>query len=97
MFNYESKEGQMANRKTQEQKVIDALSGGAELTAAQMRDRFNLVNPTAVVTNLRQKGFAIYGNKPAKSSRSRVTRYRMGTPTRAVVATGYKAIAQGLV
>ena len=53
-FTTKSKEGHMAKRKTQEQKVIDALSGGAELTAAQMRDRFNLVNPTAVVTNLRQ-------------------------------------------
>ncbi len=87
----------MANTKSQEQKVIDALSNGAELTVAQMRDRFNMANPTAVVANLRNKGFAIYGNRPAKSSSLRALRYRLGTPTRAVVAAGYKAIAQGLV
>jgi len=87
----------MAKTKSQESKVIDALSNGAELTVAQMRDRFNMANPTAVVANLRNKGYAIYGNRPAKSSSLRALRYRLGTPTRAVVAAGYQAIAQGLV
>ena len=44
-----------------------------------------------------QKGIAVYANKHTDSNGRTVTKYRAGTPTRAVVAAGYKALAAGLV
>ena len=60
------------------------------LTAKQIAARFGIGNPTATVSDLRLRGgYAIYAN-PTKTG---VTRYRLGTPARAVVAAGYRAMA----
>ena len=78
---------------TKTEKVLTALRNGEELTAKQIRARFSVGNPHEIVRQLRMKGFAIYSN-PSVNSKG-VTRnfYRLGTPTRAVVAAGYRALA----
>ena len=64
-----------------------------------MKNRFGVVNARALVTHLRQNGFAIYLNKTPKYTdrngnvRKGVSRYRLGTPSRAIIAAGYKALA----
>jgi len=71
-------------------KFLAALQNGEELTAKQIAARFGIGNPTATVSDLRLRGgYAIYAN-PTKTG---VTRYRLGTPTKAVVAAGYRALA----
>ena len=73
--------------------------------ALEMKNRFGVTNARALVTHLRQNGFAIYLNKtPAYvdrngNERKGVSRYRLGTPSRAIIAAGYKALAatRGLV
>lgn len=73
--------------------VID----GEELTAKQISSRFNVANPHDVVYNLRMEGYPIYLNQRT-DSKGRVTqKYRFGTPSRKVIAAGYKALAAGLV
>tara|TARA_B100001996_G_scaffold334969_1_gene285393 strand:- start:115 stop:393 length:279 start_codon:yes stop_codon:yes gene_type:complete len=85
---------------SQATKVISALeSTDNGLTANEMKNRFGVVNARALVTHLRQNGFAIYLNKTPKYTdrngnvRKGVSRYRLGTPSRAIVAAGYKALA----
>ena len=46
---------------------------------------------------LRMKGFAIYANQNTDTKGRTKTFYRLGTPSRAVVAAGYRALAAGLV
>ena len=71
-------------------KFLAALQNGEALTAKQIAARFGIGNPTATVSDLRLRGgYAIYAN-PTKTG---VTRYRLGTPARAVVAAGYRAMA----
>jgi len=83
---------------TKEAKVIAALQADSKgLTAAQMKSRFAVANPTATVTALRQKGFAIYANRRTNKGGETRTFYRLGTPTQAIVAAGYKARAMGIV
>jgi hypothetical protein len=93
-------------RKTsQATKVISALQSAdytdSGLTANEMKNKFGVSNARALVTQLRQNGFAVYLNKtPAyvdRNGRKGVSRYRLGTASRAVIAAGYKAIAAGLV
>ena len=76
-------------------RVLNAFVAGEELTAAQIKSRFNVGNPTAVVSALRMKGFPIYLNQGTKDYRGRVraSKYRLGSPSRAVIAAGYQALA----
>lgn len=75
-------------------KLITALKAGEQLTAKQIAARFGIGNPTATVSDLRLRGgFAIYANPKQNAKGQTVTRYRLGTPTKAVVAAGYRALA----
>ena len=83
---------------TKEQKVLEALeSTNKGLTAAQIEARFGVGNARSTVSALRMKGFAIYANQNTDTKGRTKTFYRLGTPSRAVVAAGYKALAAGLV
>jgi len=83
---------------TKQNRLIEALQNGQELTAKQMTQRFGIANPTATVSDLRlRSGMAIYANKRTNKLGETYTKYRLGTPSREVVAAGYKALAAGLV
>lgn len=69
--------------------VLAAFQKGDELTAAQIRSRFGAGNPHDVVRSLRSRGHAIYLNE-SKNAKGEVTRkYRLGTPSRAMIAAAY--------
>ena len=78
---------------TKSERLVEALKTGEKLTAAQIKSRFGIANPTATVSDLRLNGgYAIYAN-PHKDSKGRTsTKYRLGNPSRAVVAAGYRAL-----
>jgi len=78
---------------TKSQALIEALKKGEELTAKQITHRFGIANPTASVSALRFNGYAIYANKRTNKLGQTFTKYRLGTPSRAVVAAGYRALA----
>lgn len=70
---------------------------GQELTAKQIAARYNVANPHDAVYQLRMEGYSIYCNKHTDSNGRVTNKYRFGTPSRQVIAAGYKAIAAGLV
>jgi hypothetical protein len=79
---------------TKREKLLTALKAGEALTVKQIAARFGIGNPTATVSDLRLRGgFAIYANPKKNAKGISVTRYRLGTPTKAVVAAGYRALA----
>lgn len=78
-------------------RVLTALQEGQELTAKQIAARFNVGNPGSVIASLRNSGFAVHLNTRTDTKGRVTNKYRLGTPTRAVVAAGYKAMSQGLV
>ena len=83
---------------TKQTALLKALQNGEQLTAKQITSRFGIANPTATVSDLRIRGgFAVYANKRTNKRGETFTKYRLGTPTRAVVAAGYRAMALGLV
>jgi len=82
---------------TKQERLLEALRTGEQLTAAQIKARFGIANPTATVSDLRFNGFAVYANRHTDTKGRVSTKYRLGTPSRAVVAAGYKALAAGLV
>ena len=82
---------------TKSGKLLTALQAGEKLTSAQIAARFGIKNPRATVSDLRFQGFAIYANARTNTRGDTYTKYRLGTPSRAVVAAGYRAMAAGLV
>ena len=88
----------MSTITTKKAAVLAALQNTYRgLTAAQISARFDVANVRATVSDLRMDGFAIYANRHTDTNGRVKTFYRLGTPSRAVVAAGYKAIAAGLV
>jgi hypothetical protein len=84
------------NPETKTFKVLTALENGDRLTASEARKRFGVGNLSAEASRLRQAGFAVYANQRKAGNGVVVTEYRIGRPSRRVVAAGYKAMALGL-
>jgi hypothetical protein len=83
---------------TKVDRVYEALVvNGEQLTAKQISARYNVANPYDAIYQLRMDGYPIYLNRHV-DSKGRVTqKYRIGTPSRKIIAAGYKAKAMGLV
>jgi predicted ArsR family transcriptional regulator len=70
-------------------KVLAAFKNGEQFTAKQIASRFRVGNPNEVVRQLRMDGYAIYGNEKTNSKGATKTFYRLGTPSRKMVAAAY--------
>jgi hypothetical protein len=81
------------------QKILNYLSKNSTyntLTTAQARARFGITNVSARVNELREEGYAIYTNTKTLEDGRKISFYRMGTPSKKVVAAGIAALrAQG--
>jgi len=76
--------------------LLQAFKNGEELTENQIASRFGFASTGAArasVSALRYKGFSIYANKRTNSKGDTLTKYRLGTPSREVIAAGYRALA----
>ena len=80
------------NLETRTGKLFKALVLDREiLTPAQMSKRFGIKNPTATVSDIRQRGYAIYANQRTAGNGVTVTEYKYGEASRKMVALAYKA------
>jgi hypothetical protein len=61
------------------------------LTAQKMQSVFGVANPSATINDLRNEGHAIYLNTRVVNG-EKVSFYRLGTPTKRMVAAGIAAI-----
>jgi hypothetical protein len=89
----------MTTSMTKATKVIAALENGTELTAKQISARYGVKNVRALMSSLRMQGYPVYLNKRTSvfEGETKVyNKYRIGKPTRAVIAAGYRALAQGI-
>jgi hypothetical protein len=77
-------------------KLMVALQLGDALTQSQAQKRFGIKNIRAEATRIRQAGFAVYANNRKAGNGVVVTEYRMGSPSRELIAAGYRALAIGL-
>jgi len=83
---------------TKQGKLFKALVLDKEtLSEAQIAKRFGIKNPTATISVIRQRGYAIYANTRVAGNGVVVTEYRHGEASRKMVVAAYKAMALGLV
>ena len=68
-------------------KVRNLFAKGSDVSWKQLRNTYDLRSPAAMVGKLRNEGMMIYENR----STSGVS-YRVGTPSKAVIAAGQSAL-----
>jgi predicted RNA-binding protein (virulence factor B family) len=85
------------NEETKTYRLFSALQSGERITASQATKRFGIKNVSAEVSRIRQSGFAVYADQRVAGNGVRVTEYRLGTPSRKLIAAGYRAMQLGLV
>ena len=64
-------------------KVLNLLSKGAPVSWTTLRNKFDLTSPRAMVDQLRTEGHMVYINQTSNG-----TSYRLGTPTKSILAAG---------
>ena len=69
------------------QRVLNLLSSGKSISWKTLRTKFDLTSPRAMVDKLRAEGNMIYINKSAEG-----TSYRLGTPSKAIIAAGIQKL-----
>jgi len=80
----------MVNKLSKKQKVLNLLNKGKAVSWNTLRNRFDLTSPRAMVDQLRTEGYMVYINQTAAG-----TSYRMGTPTKSILAAGVKKVFKG--
>ena len=76
------------------QKILNALkqTGGYNtFTVKSAQRRFGIKNVSARIDELRQEGHVIYTNTRYTESGEKISFYRLGTPTKAMVKTALSA------
>lgn len=78
----------LASGKTSKtQRVLELLETGKSVSWKTLRTKFDLTSPRAMVDKLRAAGNMIYINKTAQG-----TSYRIGKPSKAIIAAGIKKL-----
>jgi hypothetical protein len=67
-------------------KLLNFLSTGAAVTARQIAGSFGLKNPHDAIHQLRSQGHCIYSNKTTLADGTETTKYRIGRPSKRMVA-----------
>jgi hypothetical protein len=81
--------------KSTKARVLAYLSKDSEyntLTPQKMQSVFGVANPSATINELRNEGHAIYLNSRINANGDKVSFYRLGSPTKRMVAAGIAAI-----
>ena len=68
-------------------KFLNAMLRGDSVTWKEAQTKFNLSKPRAVVDKIREEGHCVYINKNKSG-----TYYRIGTPSKALIAAGFAAL-----
>ena len=68
-------------------KVLNLLSKGAPVSWTTLRNKFDLTSPRAMIDQLRVEGHMVYINESSKG-----TSYRLGTPTKSIIAAGIRKL-----
>ena len=67
-------------------KLLNYLYTGKEVTARQISGSFGLKNPHGAIYSLREQGHCIYSNKAKLADGTETTKYRVGRPSRRMIA-----------
>ena len=74
-------------------RILTYLKTGADITQPQARKRIGITNDRARMSELRQARYPIYLNEKTTANGRTIKAYRLGTPTRLMIAVGNTVIS----
>ena len=77
-------------------KLQAALQAGQVVTASTAAKRFGIKNLSAEVSRVRQNGYVVAKSTRVAGNGVQVTEYKLGQPTREMIALAYKAQSLGI-
>jgi predicted transcriptional regulator len=77
-------------RLVKQELLLSHLQKGKEFTSKQIRASFGISHPASAIRNLREQGYCVYSNTRTSSKGEPVVKYRIGKPSRAMVAAAYR-------
>ena len=87
LFNNKGDEVMARAKLSKTEKVRNLFSKGQSVTWKTLRSKFDLTSPASMVGKLRNEGMMIYENRTSKG-----VSYRVGTPSKAIIAAGINAV-----
>jgi hypothetical protein len=73
-------------------KLARHLSNGNTVTSKEITGKFGLANPHEAIRQLRQQGLCVYANPVTLWDGTPSTKYRIGKPTKAMIAAAYASL-----
>lgn len=67
-------------------KLLEIFERGESLTSKQISQRLNTKYPACVIRDVREMGYVVYRNPRTNSKGETKNFYRLGTPTRSMLA-----------
>lgn len=77
---------------SKQDKLLASFQNGNELTAKQISSQFGIKDAYSAVRNLREAGHCIYGNSSKLYTGETTTKFRMGTPSKRMVALAARIV-----
>jgi LEA14-like dessication related protein len=77
-------------------KLLKHLEAGNTVTAKQIAGSFGLKNPHGAIYTLRNEGYCIYSNSAKLADGTETVKYRIGTPTKRMVAVAARVAGSQL-
>lgn len=87
MFKHKGDDNMARTKMSKTDKVRNLFSKGQSVTWKTLRSKFDLTSPASMVGKLRNEGMMIYENRTSAG-----VSYRVGTPSKAVIAAGQAAL-----
>ena len=87
LFNTKGDEDMARAKTSKTTKVRNLFATGKDVSWKTLRNTFDLKSPAAMVGKLRNEGMMIYENRTSKG-----VSYRVGTPSKAIIAAGINAV-----
>ena len=78
----------MYKKLTKKEKILNLLTKGSNVTWKQLKTRFDLKSPRAMIDTIRRDGYVVYTNKNANGN----TFYKIGKPSAAMLQAGVAKI-----
>ena len=87
LFNNKGEDTMARAKLSKTAKVRNLFATGVDVSWKQLRNTFDLKSPAAMVGKLRNEGMMIYENRTSKG-----VSYRVGTPSKAIIAAGINKV-----
>jgi len=87
LFNNKGDEDMARAKTSKTTKVRNLFNTGKDVSWKTLRNKFDLKSPAAMVGKLRNEGMMIYENRTSAG-----VSYRVGTPSKAIIAAGINAV-----